>query len=526
MDIIEIPAPGFSFSATAINVNEGDGTADFSVELASAFPDTTTVVVSLSTAGTATDGADFSGWMDTTLTFPSGSVGPVSLSIAITDDGDVEADETIVLELSNPTSGPILGDSVLTITIEDNDYVVYPIDLVTADNDMNGVGDSLGVVCEVRGVVHGVDLQGSANNLVFTIIDGTGGIGVASFGNNFGYTVTEGDSVHIPGTVDVFNGLTQMAPDDIILISSGNPIQTPTVVTTLDETTESELITIECLALLDTAQWPTTGGSVNLQATNGVDTFAVRIDSDVDINGTLPPTKKWLNITGIGGQFDSGDPALGGYQLLPRYVADVVERPDPTISFEVAVDTVDESAGTVTITITQTDGNPDSTTVVVSLDDATSTATNGDDFTFVTSSVRLAGCGESSTTITLDIIDDSDFEGDETVVLNIGEVSNNAMTSIGTLTVTITDNDAGAISDLLPQGAINMFPNPATEQVMFRSDYRMEQISLRNLLGQEVMTRANAGLDTQLNVSTLPQGVYLIVVETEEGVWRQKLVIE
>ncbi|MEM7368968.1 MAG: Calx-beta domain-containing protein [Bacteroidota bacterium] len=525
-DIMDIPAPGFSFSATSATVGESGGSVAIGVQLPTAFPDTTTVDVSINLGtSTATATSDFNNWMDTTLTFPAGNVGPLMLSVDIIDDMEVESDETIIVELSNPTSGPVLGDSVMTITIEDNDFPQYPIGILTADSDMDGIGDSLGVVCQVQGIVYGIDFQGN-NNIQFTVIDSTGGINIFNFGDELGYTVQEGDEVLVPGEVVVFNGLTELDPDTIIVLSTGNPLGAPAVVTNLDESTESEFIRMECLALLDTSQWPTSGGSVNLQATNGVDTFTVRIDSDTDINGTLPPTKKWLNITGLGGQFDGSTPPVGGYQILPRYQADIEERPDPTVSFEVIADSAGEGDGSYTLIITQTDGNPDSSTVGISLDEMGSTAINGDDFSFVPTTVRLGGCGESSVSISITILEDADMEGDETIVLFLNETTNNVIKGIDTITVTIVDNDAGAISDLLPQGAISMFPNPADQQVQLQSSYHMEQISVRNLLGQELLHKSNVGLETALNISQLPAGVYLILVNTDEGMWRQRLLIE
>ena len=198
---------------------------------------------------------------------------------------------------------------------------VYPIGLVTADNDNDGVGDSLGVSCELRGVVHGIDLQGGSS-IQFTFIDGTGGIGLFS-SNDYGYTVQEGDSVHIPCTISQFNGLTQANPDTIILISSGNALQTPTTITSLDETTESELIRFESAYLVNPADWPTSTGSTNFDITNGTDTITVRVDSDTDIDGTPGPVADTFNIVGLGGQFDSSSPYLDGYQLLPRSLMDI-----------------------------------------------------------------------------------------------------------------------------------------------------------------------------------------------------------
>lgn len=89
----------------------------------------------------------------------------------------------------------------------------------------------------------GVDLDGNAG-YSFTIWD-NGGINVYSPLDVDSYAVNEGDSILLRGTVAQFNGLTQFEPDSIALINSSNPIPAPTVVTSLDESTESELLRFE-----------------------------------------------------------------------------------------------------------------------------------------------------------------------------------------------------------------------------------------------------------------------------------------
>lgn len=198
----------------------------------------------------------------------------------------------------------------------------YTIAQVTGDSDMNGETDSLGVVCTLTGVVHGIDMQGGADNLGFTIIDAAGdGIGIFS-SNNFGYTVTEGDEVTIDGTISSFNGLAQINPDTIIVNSTGNALSAVTDVTDLDESTESQVVRLVGVSLVDPTQWDG-AGSNNIEVTDGTSIWTVRIDSDVaDVNALAPPPGTF-NVTGIGGQFDSSDPYTDGYQLLPRYAADV-----------------------------------------------------------------------------------------------------------------------------------------------------------------------------------------------------------
>jgi len=188
--------------------------------------------------------------------------------------------------------------------------------------DAEGSPDSLGVYCEVRGIVYGVNLR--ASGLQFTIIDANDkeeGIGNFLANGNFGYTVTEGDEVGVFGTVAFFNGLTQMSIDSVYLISAGNPLHEPDPITALTEDTESKLVKIFNLTFTDISEWTNAGNGFNVNATDGTNNYQIRIDNDVDIFGTNPPGEPF-NVTGLGGQFDSSSPYTDGYQLLPRYLPD------------------------------------------------------------------------------------------------------------------------------------------------------------------------------------------------------------
>jgi hypothetical protein len=218
-------------------------------------------------------------------------------------------------------------------------YTEYPIDLVTTVNQ-NGVADSLDVAVQISGIVYGVDLQGN-DNIQFSIIDKfnpDGGIGLFS-SNNFGYTVTEGDEVVVQGFIDQFNGLTQINPDTLWLLSSGNNLHDPSIETSLSEVAESKLVKFENMSFVDPAQWTGSGSGFNVDITDGVTTIAMRIDNDVDLYAMAIPPYALFNVTGIGGQFDSSDPFDSGYQLLPRYMSDIEEALaviDPTISEKVS----------------------------------------------------------------------------------------------------------------------------------------------------------------------------------------------
>jgi len=198
-------------------------------------------------------------------------------------------------------------------------YTIGQVDGIDAD----GVPDSLNVYCKVEGIVMGVDMQGSATAVSFTVHDGTDGLGTySSVATAASYNVTEGDEVRIIGSIGHFNGLLQMYLDSVVVLSTGNSLQSPTVITSLGESTESELIKFENATMVDPTQWGSGSSGYTIDITNGTDTIVMRIDADVDLYGTTAPTGAF-DVVGIGGQYDWSAPHDEGYQLLPRYIADI-----------------------------------------------------------------------------------------------------------------------------------------------------------------------------------------------------------
>jgi hypothetical protein len=219
------------------------------------------------------------------------------------------------------TDVPSCDTAMVSITVEcPVSYPAYDIATVTTV-DATGQPDSIGISCQLQGIVYGVDLQGT-DLLLFTVRDATGGIAVFSV-NNFGYTVNEGDELIMQGTIDEFSCLTQMEPDTLWVVSTNNPLDAPTLVADpLTEAEESELIRIENLTLVDPNDWTGSGTGFNVDVTDGVNTYTMRIDDQVDLY-SLPAPTGIFNATGIGGQFDNQGDCDEGYQFLPRYMEDI-----------------------------------------------------------------------------------------------------------------------------------------------------------------------------------------------------------
>ncbi|MBK9221509.1 MAG: lamin tail domain-containing protein [Saprospiraceae bacterium] len=209
-----------------------------------------------------------------------------------------------------------------TVTVRNRD-VNYPnvqIGIVTSTN-INGVIDSLNKKYTVEGTVYGVNLR--PVGLQFTIIDELNdGIAIFLSSGNLNYTVTEGDYIQVKGTINQFNGLAQMIPDSIVKFSSNHVLFKPTFVNFLNESTESQLIEMKSMELVDPVLWTNNPLGFTVKITNGVNTFDMRIDNDVNIHGTSAPLGKF-DLIGLGSQFDAVNPFLEGYQIFPRYLADI-----------------------------------------------------------------------------------------------------------------------------------------------------------------------------------------------------------
>ncbi len=206
--------------------------------------------------------------------------------------------------------------------IEDKAYPSYPIGLVTT-NDADGVADSTQALVTLTGIVYGVNYNASNEGLSFTIIDELGdGINVFSRENPFNYTVAEGDEVQVKGEIVQLNGLTEIEPDSLSVLSTGNVLAEPSVVDSLGEFTESQFIKIEGLTIVEPSQWTNMNTGFDVDVTNGIDTFTMRIDSDTEVFGTSPPAMTF-NLTGIGGQFDNSFPFTDDYNIFPRFTSDI-----------------------------------------------------------------------------------------------------------------------------------------------------------------------------------------------------------
>ncbi len=317
------PTPEFSFVSSAWETEEADAsTYELIYTCNNLGEDTATAEIALDASSSATLGADFtaSPALPHTITAPPFQSITDTILITVVNDMNRENPEDALFIFQNITNAILGNDSVVELSINDDDNI-YPIADINND-DNNGEPDSLGNTYWTTGVVLGVDLDGN-NGLSFTLWDAEG-INIFNFNDVSNYVVTEGDSLLVRGEIDFYNGLTELFVDSIQVLSAGNPVPMPMIVQEPSQMTESEPMRINNVQVIDAGEWPN-GGSSNVRLLTCLgDTITMRIDSDTDVddNWAVAPAGIF-NVTGIGGQFDQNAPYLEGYQIFPMYFTDI-----------------------------------------------------------------------------------------------------------------------------------------------------------------------------------------------------------
>ncbi len=557
-----------SFTTSAFTVSEEDGTITVTVSILNPAEEVTSVDVVVS-GGTAINGEHFIFNDPTTLIFPGGSSESQSFTLAVVNDEVENDDRTIQLSLQNATNDAEIGTGTLTITIEDNDTQYEIVDIATVSEvNADGVAVNLGNAYAIQGIVYGINMRTAG--LSFTVIDETGGMGVFSPSETYGYTVTEGDEVIVAGIMAQFNGLAQLDNLSFIeVVSQGNQISEPTVVTTLSEATESEFITLECVTLTNPSQWNTgPNNTFNVTISTGTEEFTMRVINNTAVSSLEPPTGPF-SVTGIGGQFDNSSPFTSGYQIFPRGIQDIVECEGTAPSNDECADAVNLSTqlgGPVGIPIpSDVFTNVAATSVGDPNPNALENCWFGTPllsrtvwFTFTGDGgyyfVETANCGVSG------YITDGDtqmaiFTGScdqlTQVACNEDHTNNppaneypaglDFQTAEGVeyfiMIDGYLDSEGQFCVQFTAQNPINVknpnafdfevFPNPSAERFFVNAPQAVEAASLINVLGQEVRAfQFTAANRLELEVSGLDAGIYILQLRSGDKFSSAKVVVE
>ncbi|MBC7426416.1 MAG: T9SS type A sorting domain-containing protein [Bacteroidia bacterium] len=531
--VLDIDAPPIvSFSTKIVSVKESAGTAKIRINISGRNKNQSDFVLKyVSASSTATQGTDFTFSPTSQIrTILPTDADSIVITIPILNDNIYENTEDAVFILTNLSNVQIGKPDTLRLRIVNDDLPVYDIDAVTKVKAGTGVADSLNVKLKIRGIVYGINMRpvGSPAGTQFTIIDRTGGIQVFSPMGNKGYTVVEGDSVEASGTINQFDGMIQLGSlDTIIKLASAKPLMAPKIVTVLNETTESEFVKINMVRIVDINQWPITTLSTNttkdIKVVNQTDTFTITIDSDTDIDGTPAPTG-FLNITGIGAQFDQTSPYTSGYRLFPRKLTDIEKVNTPIFTFTTTSQTVNERFDDSTHLITISSSNLN-TVVNLKLVLKSATAQNSRDYSFVFPFTVSLSPSSPTYSFKIDLDDDLISEGAVNLVLALRNIPFGSVVTDSIHTITINDNETMGINNT-ETVKVNVYPNPSAGMIKINSDEAVRTVSIVDIAGKE-MKRVNAenSMNFEVNLQELPAGIYTVRMETLTGIVSRQITI-
>jgi hypothetical protein len=539
--------PSINFQVVATTVAESVGTVNLAVKLNSASPNTVTVDVQVA-LGSATGGSDYT-FTNQTLTFPANSIAPQFTSVTIIDDAIIESTEAIKFRILNPTNGAILGtDSFEYVSITDNDfasptfYFATPTSkIVTESNITFPVLVYLGspsannssvtpVITSATNATAGVDYSFSVptNNLYFL---------ANSSGPDTIWVTIKDDCIHeLKDSITIAlrnpSGANIIGADSLYKISITDNDAIPTVsFSTTTPTLNENAGTYNVNVSIQTPNCDTTQVTVSLVGGNAI--------AGTDYTATLPVTVTFLpNSTtsqvvpimiiddAIVEGLDSimlqlSNPTNGATMLMSTkkiYIKDNDTLAVTKVNFVNTTVTKTEADGLINIALSIT--NPTNAAITLPFTISGTCTANLDDTIFSTSPITIAA-NATSANIQLNIIDDILIENNENVIINLGTPTNAILGTNTTFTLTITDNDFNGINSISSNNKLSVYPNPATNQLTIHANqFSINSIKITNLLGQEQLVNQHLNkstLDTIINVSSLPNGIYFIKAIDEKG---------
>jgi hypothetical protein len=478
------------FETALTGEDAGELTFEVAIEDGNEFP--TSVTVDL-LSFTATAGTDFE-FAPITLTFPANvEMDTLTFTVEILEDTEMESIERIMLGLLGNDNMSVLGDDVMVIDIADNDSPAAALVITEIFYNVPST-DTLEFIEIYNNGTTEIDLSGARflEGVFHVFADGT--------------TIAAGDYMVVCGNAEAFQNAFGMSPiqwdagglsnsggEDIILYdASGN--------------------------IADSLTYDT--GNTFPAAADGTGPSLELCDPNED---NSDPFYWFASSTATGIMIDTVE-IFATPGMANGVTCFSVEN--PVINFTAMSSSFSEAAGLIFVSVEIANGNTNATEVTITLD-ATSTATDGSDFTIASPTIITFPAGTMSdvTSFEINITDDTDTESDETIVLTMSATNDAQVGTIATHTVTIEDND-GISNNNIFEGRVSVFPNPVNEKLFINTEISFDEIRLMNVIGQEVLRKYNTAGNTSVDVSGLAKGIYFLQLTSGKETGSYQIIVE
>jgi hypothetical protein len=186
--------------------------------------------------------------------------------------------------------------------------------------DTQGRADSANVYCRLSGVVNSRNLVRNGNE--FSLVDGHAGIQVEA--SSISFEPIMGDSIRVSGRIIQEFGVIKIEADTIVKLGVASLIA-PQVLQKLSDTLESTTTFLPKALLADTLGWTSGIGyhGFNSKVAYGADTLSIFISSVSSLYNKPRPTGE-IALRGIVSQFDIAIPFTGGYFIQLRDTNDLL----------------------------------------------------------------------------------------------------------------------------------------------------------------------------------------------------------
>ena len=445
--------PEIRFTAANQTVSETDGTVTVTAELSALSSEEVTVTVSL--GGTAITPDDY-GYITLTFTIPAGSLQD-SINLSLLDDAIYEGDETIIVTMGVPVNAVLGSPSEQTITIQDDESVPTVQFLTAGQLASEGGGPVLATV-----VLSG---ESAFDVTVPFTTDGTA-LNPVDYNTSLSPVTIAAGSLQSDITVTPVNDALDEFDETAILIlgvpdGAGLGFQDTHTVTIQDDDEEPTVSfaiasssvaesagTINLVALLSdpSGKEVTVPFTVSDITTTVGDDYSVLTgpplvfapgDTAANISVSIVSDAIFeLDEDFIGTLMNPVNASLGA---TPSHTVTITnDDAQPTVSFVVSEQNVEETAGTATVLLQLSEPSPVPVTVSFSTG---GTANDPADYNFVTPSPITFPAGDTEFGILLNIIDDDINEGLLTVVMTLTSADGATLGAIIQNTLSILDDD-------------------------------------------------------------------------------------
>ena len=457
-------APVVDFNTTSSSGAESVSSKAITVDLSAV--SAKNITVNYAVTGTASGSGNDYTLGSGTITINAGATTSTITIASIIDDSIDEADETVVLTLSNPSNATLGTDSAHTYTISDNDNTPTIDFNATSSNgaesvsskaitiDLSGPSsEAITVNYTVTGTATGSGTDYSLVNGTITIAAGatTSTITIASIIND---SADEADETVIITLSSPSNAT--LGSDDVhtytITDDDGQPtVDFNTTTSTGAEDISSAALTVDLSAASSNnitvnyaVTGTATGSGTDYTLANGTLTInAGATSGTISIAGIVDDSSAEGSETVVLTLSGPSNAVLGNDSVHTYTISDNDGTPTVAFSSTSSADLESVSSRSLAVVIPFASDQD----VVVNYSVTGGTAGSGTDYSLSAGTLTIDSGATSGTIVIPSIVDDSADEADETIIVTLSNPTNATLGTDVVHTVTINDNDNPPVID-------------------------------------------------------------------------------